>query len=207
VVLNWLAGGLSRWGPDGVRSIAADSTIVLGAMLVVLGVHWVRHRPRWTDLGGRFPFTRGPPHRRHENLLHPLTHVNDFVDVAGVHSIETATAEPSESYDSYMSKPMRRPRAYDPAELPISEARDQFATLAESAAHAEGSITWITRRGRRMGAVVSADVVDLALWARQRQMADATADLSRRLAALPADLDDAEEAERTALDAETGLAS
>jgi hypothetical protein len=46
VALNWIAGGLSWWGPVGVRPIAANATVLLGAALVVLGVHWLRRR-RW----------------------------------------------------------------------------------------------------------------------------------------------------------------
>ncbi|NUR59373.1 MAG: hypothetical protein HOV87_11990 [Catenulispora sp.] len=58
-----------------------------------------------------------------------------------------------------------------------------------------------------MAAVVSADVVELALWARRKQLEEAMADLHRRFEGLPADLADAEEAERALLERETGLAA
>jgi prevent-host-death family protein len=41
------------------------------------------------------------------------------------------------------------------AELPITEARDQFADVVNRAAYA-GAVTYVTRRGRRLAAIVPA---------------------------------------------------
>jgi antitoxin Phd len=48
-----------------------------------------------------------------------------------------------------------------PDELPVSEARDTFADVLGRATYA-GQITYITRRGRRVGAVVPVDVAEAA---------------------------------------------
>ncbi len=63
-------------------------------------------------------------------------------------------ALPYESYDSYaggMSEPA--------AELPISDARDSLADVV-SRAHYAGRITYVTRRGQRLAAIVPAEVAE-----------------------------------------------
>jgi prevent-host-death family protein len=56
----------------------------------------------------------------------------------------------TESYESY-AEAMSEPAA----EMPISDARDQFAEVVNRAAYA-GVVTYVTRRGRRLAAVVPA---------------------------------------------------
>jgi prevent-host-death family protein len=46
-------------------------------------------------------------------------------------------------------------------EAPISEARDHLTELVSRAAH-DGQITYITRRGRRMAAIVPLEVAEAA---------------------------------------------
>jgi antitoxin Phd len=48
-----------------------------------------------------------------------------------------------------------------PEELPISDARDHFADVLGRATYA-GQITYITKRGQRVGAVVPVDVAEAA---------------------------------------------
>ncbi|MCZ7439141.1 type II toxin-antitoxin system prevent-host-death family antitoxin [Micromonospora sp. WMMC241] len=45
------------------------------------------------------------------------------------------------------------------AELPISDARDSLADVV-SRAHYAGRITYVTRRGQRLAAIVPADVAE-----------------------------------------------
>ncbi|GAA2222857.1 hypothetical protein GCM10010429_57310 [Micromonospora olivasterospora] len=56
-----------------------------------------------------------------------------------------------ELYDAGMSEPA--------AELPISDARDSLADVV-SRAHYAGRITYVTRRGQRLAAIVPAEVAE-----------------------------------------------
>jgi prevent-host-death family protein len=48
-----------------------------------------------------------------------------------------------------------------PDEIPISDARDHFADVVGQATYA-GRITYITKRGQRVGAIVPVDVAEAA---------------------------------------------
>jgi antitoxin Phd len=61
----------------------------------------------------------------------------------------------SSSYDSYAVA------VTAPEELPISDARDHLADVLGRATYA-GQITYITKRGQRVGAVVPVDVAEAA---------------------------------------------
>ncbi|MCH6165958.1 type II toxin-antitoxin system prevent-host-death family antitoxin [Pseudonocardia alaniniphila] len=65
-----------------------------------------------------------------------------------------------------------------PEELPISDARDHFADVLGRATYA-GQITYITKRGQRVGAVVPVEVAEAAeaaedahLWRLAREAAE-----------------------------------
>lgn len=59
--------------------------------------------------------------------------------------------ESYELYDRDMSEPA--------AELPISDARDSLADVV-SRAHYAGRITYVTRRGQRLAAIVPAELAE-----------------------------------------------
>ena len=67
-------------------------------------------------------------------------------------------------------------------DLPITDARDRLANVVNEAAYA-GHVTYLTRRGRRVAAVVPAEVVEAAeRWEDERlgRMADeALAEMKR----------------------------
>lgn len=48
---------------------------------------------------------------------------------------------------------------HDPHDLPISAARDQLSEVVNAAAYG-GEITYVTRRGRRLAAIVPASLID-----------------------------------------------
>lgn len=84
-----------------------------------------------------------------------------------------------------------------PEELPISDARDHLTEVVARATYG-GQITYITKRGRRVGAIVPAEVAEAAEHAEDAYLArlarDAEAELAagaptRALAEVIADLD------------------
>jgi prevent-host-death family protein len=84
-----------------------------------------------------------------------------------------------------------------PDELPISEARDHLTDVVGRATYS-GQITYITKRGRRVGAVVPVEVAEAAEAAKDNYLSklahDAEAELAagapiRALADVVADLD------------------
>jgi prevent-host-death family protein len=60
-----------------------------------------------------------------------------------------------ETYDSYVTAEPIRPDQ----ELSISAARDELADIV-SRAHYSGRITYVTRRGQRLAAIVPADLAE-----------------------------------------------
>lgn len=70
-----------------------------------------------------------------------------------------------------------------PVEIPVSEARPRLAELVEGAAH--GQVTYLTRHGRRVAAIVPADLPekagDVQVRALARQFAQRHPDLLDRL--------------------------
>ncbi|UGQ14200.1 type II toxin-antitoxin system prevent-host-death family antitoxin [Yinghuangia sp. ASG 101] len=70
-----------------------------------------------------------------------------------------------------------------PVEIPVSEARPRLAELVDDAAH--GRVVYLTRHGRRVAAIVPADLPekagDVQVRALARQFAERHPDLLDRL--------------------------
>jgi prevent-host-death family protein len=69
-----------------------------------------------------------------------------------------------------------------PDELPISDARDHLAEVVAQATYA-GQITYITKRGRRVGAIVPAEVAEAAEHAEHAYLSRLARDADAELAA------------------------
>jgi antitoxin Phd len=81
--------------------------------------------------------------------------------VKGAHAADH-TRSVYDSYESYdwgmTAQPVpENPR--EPQEMPISDARDELASVV-SRAHYNGRITYLTRRGQRLAAIVPAELAE-----------------------------------------------
>lgn len=77
-------------------------------------------------------------------------------------------------------------------DLPITDARDRLADVVNEAAYA-GQVTYLTRRGRRVAAVVPAEVVEAAeRWEDEQlgRMADEALAEMKRTGERPVPLDE-----------------
>ncbi len=72
--------------------------------------------------------------------------------------------------------------SFVPEDLPISEARDHFADVLGRATYA-GQITYITKRGQRVGAVVPVEVAEEAEAAEDAYLSGLARDAEAELAA------------------------
>lgn len=60
-----------------------------------------------------------------------------------------------ESYNCHMSEPL----VTDAGDMPVSEARERLAEVVNAAGY-RGTVTYLTRRGKRLAAVVPAEAAD-----------------------------------------------